>query len=162
MRYALILLLLIAAMPSLAQTTKPSGAKTKPKAADQPAGDRRLSDEQKAALGRVLSKFANGQVAMESVAGDAESKQFADDFQSVFKASGWTVDYMQNEFAKNPAGLFVMGDEQFPTPISKQFVAQLKQLGIPVTVQGFANWQDPNNKTQFLFIVGAKPPATQP
>lgn len=128
---------------------------------------RRLSEDQKRALVRSLSRFHGQRIAITCVMGDGEAKQFAEDFAEVFRAAGWSgADGVnQSVYTRDPIGLGVglnptsAQDHGKPKAAASALLAALVETGILTQREGFVNPQI--GVDSIALVIGHKPVRNQ-
>jgi hypothetical protein len=68
---------------------------------------RHLTDEQKSRLLQTLSNYKDEQIEIRCIFGDHESKEYGEEFVSIFRSAGWNTggSLYQTGFAKDPHGV---------------------------------------------------------
>lgn len=90
---------------------------------------RRLSSQQRDALTQSLSRFKDEQIFVEYPL-DAETTEYAEDFQSALRAAGWMV-WGRTFYGEYPRGvLVVVNDGAMPSPAASALYDELTRLGL--------------------------------
>ncbi len=96
---------------------------------------RRISSEQRVHLAQLLARGPKGRVTIVCVLGDGEGSTFANDIDSVLKASGWPSEGVdQAAYERNPIGLeIVVRDAKAVPQHAGVLVQAFFAVGIPIT-----------------------------
>ncbi|MDA2937547.1 SUR7/PalI family protein [Acidobacteria bacterium AH-259-A15] len=115
---------------------------------------RTLTPEQKQDLLRELTSVADGSIEIRAAMGDVEAVNLANEFKTIFEASGWQTRIAQTTFARPQQGvLLVVHNKETAPPYSGRVQRIIGSLGFEVV--GVENpAYSPNTLT---LIVGTKP-----
>ncbi len=123
------------------QAAKDAELRGRVSAAEERQKDRRLTDEQRAAIKRGLEATPKGRIVIVSMATSPETNRYALDFDEVLRDAGWTshiqaITWLPNTGAAPPTGLILaMENPRAIPPYINPLFKAIENAGVPVKAQ---------------------------
>lgn len=123
---------------------------------------RDIEPKQRDAIVGALKKYVGSKVAMMSIIGDTEGRNYADQFAEEFKAAGWDVnDSAQGAFSGNPVGVIIAISPQDKNDPSVALAVEALSdvlFELKIVPDRTIALKNDAPRGRIVLIVGAKPP----